>query len=931
MQSPTQAFISRWRSRGYEKGESQSYWLELLSDILGVEHPTQFIKFEAQVHLDHTAFIDAVIPATHVLIEQKSLGKALDAKIRQSDGSLRTPFEQAKHYTLELPYSARPRWIVTSNFAEIWIYDMETPEAAPVKIQLENLERDAYLLQFLVDTEQARIHREEQISLAAGTLVGKLYDALQKQYAVPDAPATLHALNMLCVRIVFCLYAEDAGVFPRKLFYNFLKKQNNPRSALIELFKVLNQTPAERDPYLDDELAAFPYVNGGLFADANIEIPRLSAEILSVILEDCSENFDWAGVSPTIFGGVFESTLNPETRRKGGMHYTSPANIHRVIDPLFFDEIRSRLAEAKKIAEPRSRAKKLLALQDQIAALTFLDPACGSGNFLTETFLSLRRVENEIIRETTRESFLALDDTTPIKVSIQQFYGIEINEFAVTVAKTALWIAEHQMMRETQDIVARQLDFLPLKAYANIVHGNALTTDWRTFAASENLTGTLFENKTVPARTYDFIIGNPPFVGSKLQSPEQKNDMLGVFGKKWKNAGILDFVAAWYKIAVDIIAGTPTRCAFVSSNSICQGEQVAALWKPLFEKIKFDFAWRTFKWQSESEAMAHVHCVIIGFSDKNVPAKTKTIFDENGNGVPAKNINTYLMDAPNVFVESRSRPICNVPEIGIGNKPIDGGNYLFTDEEKKEFLKKEPTAEKYFKKWLGADEFLNNWQRWCLWLGDCPPNELRAMKHAYERVCAVRELRLASKSAGTRKLAETPTRFHVENMPTGTSILVPSTSSERREYVPMGFLDAGTISSNANLIIPAGTLYEFGILESSLHMAWLRAVCGRLETRYRYSASVVYNNFPWAEISAAARERIEKTAQEILDARALYPDASLADLYDPITMPPELRRAHAANDRAVLEVYGFPPNLSEPEIVAELMKLYQKLTAGTQK
>ena len=840
-----------------------------------------------------------------------------------------TPFQQAKRYAAELPYSARPRWIVVCNFAEFHVHDLERPHAEPEIVRLENLEKEYYRLNFLVDEGDENTRREFEISIKAGELVGLLYDEFLAQYRDPSDPRALRSLNVLCVRLVFCLYAEDAGIFGRHAaFHDYLRAYDAPhaRRALIELFRVLDTRPEDRDPYLAPELAAFPYVNGGLFADENVEIPNFTDRIRSLLLREASENFDWSEISPTIFGAVFESTLNPETRRSGGMHYTSLENIHKVIDPLFLDELRAEFEAARAEPVERSRERRFEALRARLASLTFLDPACGSGNFLTETYLSLRRLENDVLRERSRQIEFDLTGDL-IRVSIGQFYGIEINDFAVTVAKTALWIAESQMLKETEDIVRRPLDFLPLKSYANIVEGNALRIDWAS---------------VVPREKLSFIMGNPPFVGARLMSPGQKEELFEIFGKKWKNVGNLDYVSAWYLKTAELIAGTPVRAALVSTNSVTQGEQVAALWKPLFERfgVRFDFAYRTFRWDSEASVKAHVHCVIIGFSFRgsDIPvASAKSlseqtpprIFLETGNAVPAKNINAYLIDAPDVFVESRNRPLCDVPEMGIGNKPIDGGNYLFTPEEKTEFLKREPAAEKFFRPWLGAEEFINGKKRFCLWLGDCPPNVLRSMPECMKRVQAVREFRLASKSAGTRKIAETPTRFHVENMPCGNYLLVPSVSSERRKYVPMGFLDAGTIASNLVLIVPEATLYHFGVLTSNVHMAWMRAVCGRLEMRYRYSASVVYNNFPWPVPAPELRAKIEATARAILDARERFPECSLADLYDETTMPAELRRAHRDNDRVVMEAYGFDWRaMTESACVAVLMSLH-RAQAGT--
>lgn len=923
-QQAARNFAAYWKDKGYEKGESQPFWLSLLRDVYGVEHPEQFIQFEEQVHLDHTSFIDGTIPATHVLIEQKGLGKNLNKPIKQSDGALLTPFEQAKRYILELPVSQHPRWVVTCNFSTFYVYDMERPRGEPEIIELANLEKEYYRLQFLVDAGNEHLKREMEVSIAAGEIVGLLYDAFYKQYANPESEHSLKSLNKLCVRLVFCLYAEDAGIFGHHgMFHDYLKgfDTRGLRKGLVDLFRVLDTKLQDRDPYLKDdnpELAAFPYVNGGLFSDENIEIPPFTDEIRNLLLEKASENFNWSEISPTIFGAVFESTLNPETRRSGGMHYTSIENIHKVIDPLFLDELKGELDEICAISVERTKNTKLRAFQRKLASLTFLDPACGSGNFLTETYLSLRRLENKILVELSHGQVTMYSASeSPIQVSISQFYGIEINDFAVTVAKTALWIAESQMMKETEKILLVPLEFLPLKTNAFIVEGNALRVDWES---------------VVPKSKLNYIMGNPPFVGARLMGKEQKADVNTIF-PEWKNAGNLDYVCCWYKKAADIMQGTSVRSALVSTNSVSQGESVANLWKPLFDAgVHIDFAYRTFRWDSEAKIKAHVHCVIIGFSVA-ASSTPKKLFDGDRYQV-ANNINGYLLDGENVFVESRSKPICNVPEIGIGNKPIDGGFYLFEKEEMEDFIKKEPSSKKYFRPWYGSREFINQKPRYCLWLGECTPAELKAMPHCMERVKAVREYRLASPSPGTVKLADKPTRFHVENMPSGRYIVIPQVSSERRRYIPMGYMDNSVLCSDKVRILPNGNLYEFGILESNVHMAWVRATCCRLKSDYSYTVNDVYNNFIWPAPTEQQKAKIEQTAQAILDARALYPDSSLADLYDDLTMPPELRKAHQANDRAVMDAYGFTKGTaartSESACVAELMKLYQQKVSAAQ-
>ena len=958
-------FAERWKGRGYERGESQPFWIDLLSNVFGIETPSDgFITFEDHRMVDASNFIDGRIRSTKVLIEQKSLGKDLRAGIRQSDGSLLNPFQQARRYVVSLPVSEHPRWIVTCNFSEFLVYDMEQPNGEPEQILLENLGKEYYRLMFLVDARNEHLSKEMQVSMQAGEIVGRIYEALLKQYD-DNSPEALRWLNILCVRIVFCLYAEDAGVFGHDQFHDFLVtyEAKDLRRALRDLFEVLNTPTDKRSKYLQEELKAFPYTNGGLFVE-EIEIPQFTEELKQTLLQNASLDFDWSEISPTIFGAVFESTLNPETRRSGGMHYTSIENIHKVIDPLFLNDLRRELDEILEEKVEKQRIRKLDAYQEKLASLTFLDPACGSGNFLTETYLSLRRLENEVIRERYHgQSFLGFEEVNPIKVSIQQFYGIEINDFAVTVATTALWISEAQMLRETEKITRRDIDFLPLKSYSNIREGNALRMDWNFIPYKNGLPSplpikSLPSSRTVPEykpvekerieirpnvheityeeapkeegliMMYDYIIGNPPFVGARQMNSEQKEDVIHIFGEKWKNVGNLDYVCCWYMKGFQSTRIGHPRIAFVSTNSICQGEQVANLWQPLMEKgLRIDFAHRTFRWDSEASLKAHVHCVIVGFSHKDEKPKELLIYD-NDKKTKAGHINAYLMDAPDVFVSSRQQSICDIPSIGIGNKPIDGGNYLFTKEEMEEFIKVEPKSAQYFKPWYGSEEFIHQKPRYCLWLGGCSPAELRQMPHCMKRIEAVREMRLASNSAGTRKLADRPTRFHVENMPDTNYIIVPKVSSEKRRYVPMGFMSPNILASDLVFVIPDATLYHFGILESNVHMAWMRAVCGRLKSDYRYSKDVVYNNFPWPTPTEEQKAKIEQTAQAILDARALYPDSSLADLYDELTMPVELRKAHQDNDRAVMQAYGFPvkSTFTESQCVAELFKLYKEKT-----
>ena len=1104
------AFVDRWTGRGYEKGESQQFWTDLLHDVLDIETPSEIISFESQVKLASTSFMDGYIAPTKVLIEQKSIDKDLRKGIKQSDGSLLNPFQQAKRYAAELPVSKHPRWVVTCNFKSFLIYDMENPHGEPEEVLLENLEKDYYRLRFLVEDGKAHLKRELEVSIKAGELVGKLYDAFLKQYGGDVTPRDLHSLNVLCVRLVFCLYAEDAGIFSKDQFYYYMAqyKPSQMNVALRELFATLDTKYEDRSRFLPQNLKDFPYVNGSLFQQhPGEDIPQFDKAMSELLLKEASLGFDWSEISPTIFGAVFESTLNPETRRSGGMHYTSIENIHKVIDPLFMNELRAEFEKIKEEKHDHKRRQKLETFQNKLASLTFLDPACGSGNFLTETYISLRRLENEAISLRLKgQKLLGLEQLNPIKVNIHQFYGIEINDFAVTVAMTALWIAESQMMHETERIIKFDLDYLPLKSFTNIHLGNALRMDWASLLASptpsvslsadispalsireggredyfrtsdnkmwgnlkersrehrkdptkaeevlwqairnsklgykfrrqhaihiyiadfvcldkklivevdggyhqdenqqyidaqrthdlnalgftvirftndevlselenvvEKIKLNLAENRSPSlmergeARTFDYIMGNPPFVGYSLQSKEQKDDILSIYvdenGKPYKTAGKIDYVSAWYFKAAQLMQNTNTQTAFVSTNSITQGEQVAAVWKPLYDRfgIHINFAHRTFRWDSEASLKAHVHCVIVGFStgDAGVPpAKQYTIYD-NERALNVDRINPYLVNADDIWIESRKEPLCEVPLMTTGNRPADGGHLIIEANDYDEFVNKEPQSKRYIKRLIGSEEFINNKIRYCLWLVGASPAELRKMPEVLKRIEACRQDRLSSPDKGRQKLADTPHLFRETQNPE-QFMVVPKVSSENRRYVPMGFFDKNTISTDLNFIIPNVTLYHFGVLTSNVHMAWMRAVCGRLKSDYRYSKDIVYNNFPWPDLTPnplspdgdiplsplhcgegrggrlaqaswgrEVRSKIERTAQAILDARALYPDSSLADLYDEVTMPPELRRAHQNNDRAVMEAYGFDwRNMTESECVAELFKLYSKL------
>ena len=914
-------FVTDWNGRGKEKSEAHLFWLELLT-ALGMKNPMQAVEFEKEIVVDgHTCFIDIFIPSTKVLIEQKSLGIDLEKSARQSDGKFLTPFEQAKRYADALPRSKQPRWIVTCNFDEFRIYDIDRlpmfvtdRPVEPQIIKFKHLVQNYKRLMFLVDPNDENIV-EIGLNKDAVEIIATIRREFAKKMLAPrrfsddDEPVEYldaeqeNILNRFCVRLVFCLYAEDAALFKPNQFVDYLKKATDYTRALADLFKVLN-TPPPRPRELPAVLRAFEYVNGGLFADDSLELPPFDKTVSEGITLNARNvpdkhkpPFNWFAINPTIFGALFESGLTRDVRRMGGMHYTSVNNIRKVIKPLFLDELHDEFDDIKRRSK-KKRIAELLQFQDKLASLTFLDPACGSGNFLTETYIQLRTLENDVLRE-----LLKLDAVCTIKVTIDQFFGIEINDFACKIAQMAMWISESKMYYDTDVGIREKIKPLPLKHSARIVCGNALRLNW---------------NEVVPDGV-DFIIGNPPFVGGMMMTRDQKADMLDVW--KVKGVGEMDYVCAWFKRVADFMIGTEIRAALVATNSITQGQQAITLWNPLMsDGVHIDFAHRTFSWMSESDDPAAVHCVIIGFS--HAPNERPKIIFDGDQKIVASNINSYLLDAPNVFIENRANPLCDVPPMHFGNMPRDGGNLIIKPNDCDQFIQSEPLAEQFIHPFIGAEEFINAKDRYCLWLVNATKDDLKLPLIA-KRVEGCRRFRLSSKAAATRAMAATPHLFAQITQPAGKDYLVvPSVSSERRKYIPIGFLTAETIVSNAVQIIPDAGLFHFGVLTSIVHMSWMRIVCGRLESRYRYSKDIVYNNFPWCAPSAA----IARTARGILDARAKFGDRSLASLYDESTMPDELRAAHAANDLAVKSAYGFSSELTEAEIVSRLMEMYQHLT-----
>lgn len=931
-------FIQKYKDKSNEKSSAQSFWI----DFLGIfaPSPTEKIEFEKRVSLSHTSFIDAYIPHAKTLIEQKSSGIDLNKAKKQSDGSELTPFEQAKRYNDELPYSQKARYIIVCNFDEFHIHDMESPKDPPQIINFADLTKQIHRFTFLNESKNDELKalalaKQSELSFKAARLIRQIQDELIALYAAATpsgepSEQDFASINMLLTRLVFCFYADDSGVFTRHdMFGAYLATHKaNMRQAILDVFSMLSTPEHKRSKFADPELLAFPYTNGGLFEFYDENIPQFNDKLAELIIDKATFGFDFSLISPTIFGGLFESTLNPETRRSGGMHYTSIENIEKLIKPLFLDKLESELDEIIAIKQKDTKDKKLIEFQKKLGSLCFFDPACGSGNFLTQTFLCLRELENKALKERftdksgTFQGVLEGFDTCGICVDINNFYGIEINSFATAVAKTALHIADKQMRKVTNELIHANLEYLPLREFENILCANALDASW---------------HKHCPKA--DFIIGNPPFIGSSLLDKNQKKDFMELT-KNIKNSGKLDYVTAWFFKACEYMKQSPaTKTAFVATNSICQGEQVALLWKALFESgVSIDFAYTSFKWDNSvdfgtgkkekaDKKMAAVYVIIAGFSLNN--SSQKYIFTGNSR-IPASNINGYLADAPNIAIESRSKPLCEfVPEMTRGSEPNDGGNLILSQDEKDEILAKYPNADKFIKQFMGAEEFINGKLRYCLWLVNANPSELSKIPPIMDRIKAVRENRLQSKSEGTRKFADKPTIFKLCRQPKSNYIVIPRVSGENRIYVPIGFVSSDIIASDAIQFIPNATLADFAILTSSVHMEWMRAVAGRLETRYRYSNTIVYNNFPFASLDEKDKETLTATAQGILDARAEFGDSSLADLYNPLTMPANLRKAHEKNDQAVLKIYGIDKTATPSGIVKELFTRYEKLSKNT--
>ena len=914
-------FVKRWKAaEGNEQREANSFWTELCQEVLGIPNPTHVLDFERKVRGKR---IDVFYEDHSILIENKSRGVDLDKKEQRgknNDGTPRmvTPYEQARWYADYItPRSVAPKYILTCNFDEIRIYDTdeEYPERTFETIHLEELPNLLHRLSFFTQKENSRAERETNLSVSAGEVVGKLYDAFSKSYLdIENNEDEQRSLNMLITRIVFLLYAEDSGNLKvRNQFYNYMSNYQTAhmRNALRDLFLVLNTEEDKRDPYLPEELADFPYINGGLFKD-EIIIPQFTDEARYILLKEASSEFDWANISPTIFGAVFESTLTAKKRREGGMHYTSVENIHKVTGPLFYDDLKNELTTIEGIKTHKERQFKLRKFREKLASIHILDPACGSGNFLTETYLSFRKLENRVLEDLRYdqvEGQMTLGQMDPIMVSLDQFYGIEIDDFAVSVAKTALWIAQLQMTLETSEVMGEWIAPLPLKSNENIVCGNALRMDWNDVLLAENC---------------NYIIGNPPFIGQAMQTKEQSQEVSALFPDV-KNAGKLDYVAGWFKKATLYSKNTDITCSFVASNSICQGESVGALWKGLFDDgCIIDFAYTTFVWDSEATDKAHVHVIICGFSMNN-HSPVKKLFSADGSVREAGNINGYLKDAPNVFLKNRTKTISeNRCMVTQGSQPMEDGKLLFTVDEKNDFVARYPELEPLFRPLLGSREFLNDttYSRYCLWLENIDLERFMNNSEIVERLNHIKLYRENNKIPRIRQTSNVPHLFTQIRQPKETYLIIPRVSSERRKYIPIGYVEPNVIASDAVVIVDGATLYDFGLLSSLTHNSWVRTIAGRLKSDYRYAPSVYYN-FPYPNPTQEAKATIESCAQAVLDARDNHPGTSLAFLYNPDTMPDDLISAHQALDAAVEAAYGVDFGGDEEKIVAHLFKLYE--------
>ncbi|MGR0481346.1 MAG: class I SAM-dependent DNA methyltransferase [Candidatus Electronema sp. V4] len=889
------SFAREWADEASEDAEAKTFWNEFFH-VFGIDR-RRVASFEQRVKkIDgREGYIDLLWKGK-LLIEHKSRGKDLDRA-----------HEQALGYFPGLKERELPRCILVSDFARFRLYDLE--EDSRHDFELKELHKHLRLFGFIAGYQSHAVREQDPVNIKAAERMGRLHDLMQ------ETGYGGHALEVYLVRLLFCLFAEDTGIFQPQQFQDFIEQRTGEDGSdtgpqLAAFFQVLNTPEDRRLKHLDEQLAAFPFINGKLFEEP-LPIAAFDAAMRQSLLDCCG--LDWSRISPAIFGSLFQSIMDKQARRNLGAHYTSEQNILKLIRPLFLDSLREDFVKVK------GNRRKLEELHKKLRGLTFLDPACGCGNFLVIAYRELRLLELDILRELHKSGQQNLDVRGLIRLNVDQFFGIEIEEFPAQIAQVALWLTDHQMNQQVSEEFGLYFARIPLKTSPNIVCANALRMDWNELVPAERL-------------SFSFIMGNPPFVGHHYQSAEQKADQSQVMHKIAAH-GVLDFVANWHVKAAEYMRhNRESETAFVSTNSITQGEQAGLLWSLLLANgVRINFAHRTFQWNNEARGKAAVHCVIVGFALFNRLEKWLFEYEEikgEPHAVKADNINPYLVNAPDVVVMNRSVPICNVPKMSWGNKPTDGGHFILSPEEKQELLAQE-SAEKFVRRYMSGGDFLNNEERYCLWLVDALPQELKMLPGVMRRVKAVQESRLASKAASTREYAKYPTLFRQIAQPSSDYLAIPEVSSERRSYIPITFLSKDVICSNTIQFVPDATSYHFGVLSSLMHNAWMRTVCGRLESRYRYSNTIVYNNFPWPENpSAKQRQAVEAAAQAVLDARAQFPAASLADLYDPLTMPPVLLKAHQTLDRAADAAYGRRDFKTEAERVAFLFDLYQKYTAS---
>lgn len=887
------AFSQEWEHETSEDAEAKSFW-DGFFNVFGISR-RRVATFEQSVKKadNKQGFIDLLWKGV-ILVEHKSRGKSLDKAM-----------QQAKDYFPGLKEHELPKYILVSDFQKFKLYDLDTN--ITTEFILKDFINQVHLFGFIAGYEKRTYKDEDPVNIQAAELMCKLHDKLE---AVGYQG---HDLEVYLVRLLFCLFADDTGIFDKGIFWEYIDLHTKSDGSdlamhIASIFHTLNTPPEKRLTNLDTNLAQFPYVNGKLFEEV-LQPAAFDSKMREMFLEACG--FDWGKISPAIFGSMFQAVMNPTERRNLGAHYTSEKNIQKLIKPLFLDDLYLELEKVK------SNRGKLQELHQKIANLYFLDPACGCGNFLIITYRELRNLEIKILQALNKngQQFINIQDI--IKVNVDQFAGIEYDEFAVRVAEVAMWLIDHQMNIQVSHEFGQYFFRVPLTKSAKIVHGNSLRIDWETVVEKEKLS---------------FILGNPPFVGAMIMNAQQRNDIDHVFHGE-KGIGVLDYVCAWYIKAAKIIENSQIKVGFVSTNSISQGEQVAILWNILFNKykIKIHFAHRTFKWNNEAKGNAAVHCVIIGFANFDIAEKYISDY-EDIQGEPltikAKNINPYLVDGSDTIITNKSLPIANIPLMRFGSMPRDGGNLIFTETEKEEFIKIEPQAEKWIRPYTGAQEFINGYSRYCLWLVDISPKELKALPEVLKRVNKVKQFRLESKAVSTQKFATTPTLFCQIAQPDTDYLLVPRVSSERRKYIPIGFICKNIIGNDQVLLIPNATLYLFGMLTSEMHMTWVKYVCGRLKSDYRYSKDIVYNNYPFPEnVNEKQKQKVETAAQAVLDTRAKYPDSSLADLYDPLTMPPDLVKAHQILDKAVDLCYRPQPFVSELNRIEFLFSQYEALNA----